>query len=102
MPVIIHNDLTITVDEDGFISDLEDWSETVAHVLAAKEGITKLAEDQLDILKFMRDYYKKHKFFPIVRYVCKNSTSPVSVSRTNSWTRSQPGRSPVCRTPAMK
>ena len=45
-------------------------------VLAAQEGITELAEDQLDILKFMREYYKKHKFFPIVRYVCKNVHQP--------------------------
>ena len=72
MPVILHNDLKITVDEDGFLAELEDWSVTVARVLAAQEGITELAEDQLDILKFMREYYRKHKFFPIVRYVCKN------------------------------
>ncbi len=76
MPIIQHNDLKITVDEDGFLADLEDWSEAVARVLAAQEGITELAEDQLDILKFMREYYKKHKFFPIVRYVCKNVHQP--------------------------
>ena len=41
MPVILHNDLKITVDEDGFLAELEDWSETVARVLAAQEGITE-------------------------------------------------------------
>ena len=76
MPRILHNDLKITVDEDGFLTDLEDWSETVARVLAAQEGITELAEDQLDILKFLREYYKKYNFFPIVRYVCKNVHQP--------------------------
>ena len=76
MPVILHNDLKITVDDDGFLTDLEDWSETVARVLAAQEGITELAEDQLDILKFLREYYKKYNFFPIVRYVCKNVHQP--------------------------
>ena len=72
MPVISHKELKITVDDDGFMINLEDWSEAVANVLAAQEGITGLKEDQLDILKFMREYYKKHKFFPVVRYVCKN------------------------------
>jgi TusE/DsrC/DsvC family sulfur relay protein len=76
VPVILHNDLKITVDEDGFLTDLEDWSETVARVLAAQEGITELVEDQLDILKFLREYYKKYNFFPIVRYVCKNVHQP--------------------------
>jgi TusE/DsrC/DsvC family sulfur relay protein len=76
VPVIVHKDLTIAIDEDGFLVDHEAWSETVARALAAKEGITELAEDQLDILKFMREYYTKHKFFPIVRYVCKNVHQP--------------------------
>jgi TusE/DsrC/DsvC family sulfur relay protein len=76
VPEILYNGLKITVDDNGFLIDLEDWSEAVARVLAAQEGITELAEDQLDILKFMREYYRKHKFFPIVRYVCKNVHQP--------------------------
>ena len=74
--MILHEDLRIAVDEEGFLSNYEDWSESVARVLAAREGITPLAEDQLDILKFMREYYKKHHFFPLVRAVCKNVHQP--------------------------
>jgi TusE/DsrC/DsvC family sulfur relay protein len=91
MLVIEKEGLKITVDDDGFLVRLEDWTEQVARVLAAKEGIAELTEDKLDILKFMREYYQKHHFFPIVRYVCKNLS-----------TRSKPGRSPACRTPARK
>ncbi len=76
MPVIVHNDIRITVDDDGFLVNLEDWSETVARVLAAREGIGDLPEDRLDILKFMREYYRKHHFFPIVRSICKNVHQP--------------------------
>jgi TusE/DsrC/DsvC family sulfur relay protein len=76
MPVINHEGLTITIDEDGFLARLGDWTETVAGVLAAREGIGELSEDKLDILKFMRTYYLKHRFFPIVRFVCKNVNQP--------------------------
>jgi TusE/DsrC/DsvC family sulfur relay protein len=76
MPVIVYKDLRIIVDDDGFLVDLEDWSEAVARVLAAQEGVGELAEDQLDILKFLREYYRKHRFFPIVRFVCKNVHQP--------------------------
>ena len=76
MPVIVYKDLRIIVDDDGFLADLEDWSEAVARVLAAQEGVGELAEDQLDILKFLREYYRKHRFFPIVRFVCKNVHQP--------------------------
>jgi TusE/DsrC/DsvC family sulfur relay protein len=78
MPVIIHNGLRITVDDDGFLVNLEDWSETIARVLAAQEGIEELSEDKLDILRFMREYYRKYNFFPVVRFVCKNVHQPAN------------------------
>jgi TusE/DsrC/DsvC family sulfur relay protein len=76
MPVILHEGLAITIDEDGFLARFEDWTETVARVLAAREGIGELSDDKLDILKFLRTYYLTHRFFPIVRFVCKNVHQP--------------------------
>ena len=65
----------ISVDEQGFLSNYEDWDEEVAMALARKEGI-ELAPDMLDALKFMRDYYSRYRFFPIIRAVCKNVNQP--------------------------
>ncbi len=76
MTIIEEKDLKITVDKDGFLANIDDWSEQVARVLAAREGITDLPEEKLDILRFMRGYYAKHHFFPIVRYVCKSVHQP--------------------------
>jgi TusE/DsrC/DsvC family sulfur relay protein len=76
MPTLELEGRKITVDEDGFLTRLEDWTDKVARLLAAREGIADLSEDQLDILKFLRTYYLKHRFFPIVRYVCKNVHQP--------------------------
>jgi tRNA 2-thiouridine synthesizing protein E len=76
MPVIEYEGLKINVDEDGYLVKLEDWTETLARALAEQEGIHDLSEDQLDILRFMRQYYQKYQFFPIVRFVCKNVGQP--------------------------
>ncbi len=76
MPVIENEGLKIIVDDDGFLDRSEDWTEQIARVRAAREGIMELTEDKLDILRFMREYYRKHNFFPIVRYVCKNVHQP--------------------------
>jgi tRNA 2-thiouridine synthesizing protein E len=76
MKVIEREDLHTTVDEDGFLVRFEDWTEETARVLAKREGIHELTEDRIDILKFMRQYYEKHKFFPIVRFVCKTVGQP--------------------------
>jgi tRNA 2-thiouridine synthesizing protein E len=65
MPLIEHEGLTITIDRDGFLASIEDWTETVARALAAREGTGELSEDKLNILRLMRTYYLKHHFSPI-------------------------------------
>ncbi len=76
MQVIENEGLKITVDEDGFLASLEDWTEEIARVLAAREGIAELPQEKLDILRFMREYYQEHHFFTIVRSICKNVRQP--------------------------
>jgi TusE/DsrC/DsvC family sulfur relay protein len=76
MPVIEYSGIKINLDDEGYLLYYEDWSETVAGALAAREGVGELTKDKMDILKFMREYYKEHKFFPILRYVCKYVDQP--------------------------
>jgi len=65
-----------TVDDEGFLTDLEDWTEDAARDLAAREGIGRLSENEFAILWSMRDYYRKHRFFPIVRAICRSVNLP--------------------------
>ena len=62
---------TIEVDQDGFLRKLEEWDEDVAKAIAKKEGFEELGPSKLDILIFLREYYRKFSSFPILRYVCK-------------------------------
>ncbi len=61
----------IAVDEEGYLLDMDEWDECVAKKLAEREGIPALTDDKMDILKFIRSYYKKYDFFPILGAVCK-------------------------------
>ncbi len=72
MPHIEYEGLKIAVDDEGYLARSEDWNDKVAHALAKNEGVDELTKDRLDIIQFMRDYYKKYNFFPILRAVCKN------------------------------
>ncbi len=76
MTALSHKGSDIEVDEDGFLVKFEDWTEDTARALAERDGIHHLSEDQLDILRFMRRYYEKHRFFPIVRAVCRSVGQP--------------------------
>lgn len=76
MQTIEYGELKINTDDDGFLENFEDWNEKVACGLAEKEGVEELTEDKIDVLRFIRDYYKKHNNFPILRAVCKNAHQP--------------------------
>ena len=79
MPVIEYKGLTIQLDEEGFLENFEDWSETVACAISEKEGVSStcpLTKEKIEILKFMREYYKKFEAFPIPRAVCRNVHQP--------------------------
>jgi TusE/DsrC/DsvC family sulfur relay protein len=69
----------VDVDEEGYLVNFEDWNEQIACALAEREGIIDqcpLTRERIDILKFLRDYYRRFRSFPIVQYVCKNVHQP--------------------------
>ena len=66
----------VKIDAEGFLVNPEDWNEDLAQAMAAREGIQALSEDMLEIIRFMRTYYKKFNAFPILNYVCKNIHRP--------------------------
>ncbi len=79
MPVIEIEGKKIELTEDGYLANYDDWNEKVACAIADREGISKtcpLTQEKMEIIKFMRDYYKKFSAFPIPRYVCKNLHQP--------------------------
>ena len=76
MPVIEYGGLKINVDDEGYLINFDDWNEKAACALAEKEGIEELTKERIEILKFIRDYYKKYNFFPILNAVCRNVHQP--------------------------
>lgn len=66
----------VTIDEEGYLTNQNDWDENVAQALAKREGLEKLTSEQVEIIRFMREYYGKFNAFPILNYVCKNIKQP--------------------------
>jgi tRNA 2-thiouridine synthesizing protein E len=71
MPVIEHAGLKIEVDNEGYLVNQDHWNETVALALAQREGIGELTKERMDIIRFMREYYKEYHAFPLLRGVCR-------------------------------
>jgi tRNA 2-thiouridine synthesizing protein E len=76
MPIIEYSGEKVNLDEEGYLSNFEDWNENTAHALAEKEQVGELTKERMDILLFMRDYYEKFNSFPILRAVCRNIHQP--------------------------
>lgn len=76
MPTIEHAGRKIPLDKEGYLTNFEDWNEDIAHILAEREEVDELTKERMDILLFMRDYYKKFNAFPILNAVCRNIHQP--------------------------
>jgi TusE/DsrC/DsvC family sulfur relay protein len=70
MPIIEISGIKINLDDEGYLINFDDWNEKVAGVLAEREGIPEITEERMDIIKFLRDYYRKYNYFPILHSVC--------------------------------
>lgn len=73
MAVLMCSGKKIMLDKDGFMTNLEDWDDSVAEMIAKREGIEQLSKKQKAIIEYLRSYYLKHENFPILGRVCKNT-----------------------------
>ncbi len=77
MPTFTQGDVSIEVDEDGFIVDPNLWNEKVAAALAAGEGVAALGEEHWKVMTYLRDYYVKFGVAPMIRKLCKDTGYPL-------------------------
>ncbi len=75
MTTITRDGHAAQLDDEGYLAHWEEWNENVACALAEREGVSEdcpLTQERLEILRFMRSYYRQFNSFPILRAVCKN------------------------------
>lgn len=61
----------IAVEAKGNLSNLNEWSETLAVFMAKKEGID-LTPAHWEVINFLRNFYFKYGVTPMVRLLMKN------------------------------
>ncbi|GAB4371271.1 MAG: TusE/DsrC/DsvC family sulfur relay protein [Acidobacteriota bacterium] len=77
MPTFTHGDITIEVDEDGFMQNPEQWNEQVAAALATTEGVEELTEEHWKVIQYLRDYYLQFGVAPMIRKLTKETGFPL-------------------------
>ena len=61
------------VNDEGFFTHPEQWTEAMAPELAARRGSTTLTDEHWNVLRFMRDEYAEKGTGPTVRVLGKTS-----------------------------
>ena len=60
----------IQFDDDGFLTDPQQWSPRVAYWLAVHDGFDHLTIEQWTIISYLREYYFKYGLPPTSRHIC--------------------------------
>lgn len=73
MPKKVINGVEYEVDEDGFLQELDKWSEDFVKGMAEEEGIKELTDEHWKVINYLRQYYLEYGIAPMVRKLCKET-----------------------------
>lgn len=62
------NGKTVVTDEQGYLINLDDWSEELAEIIAERDGI-KLFDDHWGLIMYFREYYQQTSRIPSMRTI---------------------------------
>ena len=77
------NGTIVEHDEEGYITNLSDWSKELADVIAASEDI-EMDDERWEVVNFLRDYYEEYQIAPAVRVLTKASGKKLGKDKGNS------------------
>lgn len=77
MTVTLIADAAVAVDAEGFLTDPEQWNETIANAIARESGIPELTDRHWLVVRFMRERYLATGTAPSIRALGKESGVPI-------------------------
>ncbi len=74
---------TFETDDEGYLQNWSDWSESLATEIALQDGI-KLTNQHWEVINILRDYYHTHQIAPAVRILTKTVGRTLGEEKGNS------------------
>jgi tRNA 2-thiouridine synthesizing protein E len=75
--------MSIEFDEEGFLRNLSDWSESVAEDIAQSEGI-HLSDAHWEVIRVIREFYQTFQLSPAMRPLVKAVTAKLGKDKGKS------------------
>ncbi len=73
----------LALDDNGFLLQVDDWSEGVAELMAAADGLV-LTPAHWELIVFVRDYYVEYDSAPPMRLLVKAVAKRLGKEKGNS------------------
>jgi tRNA 2-thiouridine synthesizing protein E len=73
----------LETDEEGYLSQLSDWSHAAAVAIAAKDGVI-LGDAHWEVINFLRDYYAQYQIAPAIRVLTKALAKSLGAEKGNT------------------
>ncbi|MFK8328532.1 TusE/DsrC/DsvC family sulfur relay protein [Pseudomonas sp. BJa5] len=74
---------SIALDKDGYLVELDDWSDEVAQALASHEQI-ELTAEHWEVLNLLRAFYQEFELSPATRPLIKYTALKLGPEKGNS------------------
>ena len=74
---------SITLDEHGFLTDLQAWTRELATIFAAEEGI-RLRDEHWEVIYLLREYFEEFDASPANRALVKYAKLKLGSSKGSS------------------
>ena len=73
----------LSVDDQGFLLDLNDWNESLAKEIALSEGI-QLTAAHWEVIFLLREFYHEFQISPAMRILVKQTKLKLGDDKGNS------------------
>lgn len=77
------NNREIETDSEGYLRHLDDWSESLAEIIAQNEQIT-LTDAHWEIIQTVREFYQTYQTSPAIRMLVKTLANKFGEEKGNS------------------
>ncbi len=80
---IVVNGQTYETDEEGYLSNRNDWNEDLAKEMAKVDNCS-LSDNHWEVINFLREYYDEYQIAPAVRVLTKAIGKKLGPDKGNS------------------
>jgi tRNA 2-thiouridine synthesizing protein E len=74
---------TIDVDEEGYLTNRDEWNEEIAAAIAVEEKL-EMSDSHWEVVNFLREYYDEYQIAPAVRVLTKAIGKKLGKDKGNS------------------